>query len=180
MSVFITSDTHFFHANIIKYCNRPFANPEEMNAVLVKNWNAKVDPHDEVYHLGDFALSTPQQAEKIREQLNGNIFLVKGNHEHAALQAKQCFAWIRDVYELRVGKQALWLSHYAHRVWNKSHHGVWHLYGHSHGTLPDDPNSMSFDAGVDCHNYSPLSMEEIAAIMAKKTFKPKDHHGESH
>jgi calcineurin-like phosphoesterase family protein len=65
------------------------------------------------------------------------------------------------------------------RVWNKSHHGAWHLYGHSHGTLPDDPNALSFDCGVDCHNYTPISFEQVEAIMAKKTFKPIDHHGKA-
>jgi hypothetical protein len=62
------------------------------------------------------------------------------------------------------------------RTWNKSHRGSWHLYGHSHGTLPDDPHSMSFDVGVDCHNYRPLSFEQVKAVMSKKLFKPIDHH----
>jgi len=63
------------------------------------------------------------------------------------------------------------------RVWNKSHHGAWHLYGHSHGTLPDDKNSLSFDVGVDCHNFTPINFEQVSAIMKKKNFKPIDHHG---
>ena len=87
------------------------------------------------------------------------------------------FEWIRDVYTVRVGKQSIFLSHYAHRVWDKSHHGVYHLYGHSHGTLPDLNDSLSFDVGVDCHNYTPLSFEEVTSIMNKKNWKPQDHHG---
>jgi calcineurin-like phosphoesterase family protein len=63
------------------------------------------------------------------------------------------------------------------KVWNKSHHGAWHLYGHSHGSLPDDINSLSFDVGVDSHDYKPISYEEVKRIMKKKIFKPLDHHG---
>ncbi len=60
------------------------------------------------------------------------------------------------------------LFHYAMRVWNASHHGSWHLYGHSHGTLPDDITSLSFDIGVDSQHYKPLSYDEVKAIMSQK------------
>lgn len=63
------------------------------------------------------------------------------------------------------------------RVWNKSHYGAWMLYGHSHGSLIDDPNSLSFDVGVDCHNYKPFSFEEVKEIMSHKIWKAIDHHG---
>jgi len=173
---FYTSDTHFNHANIIKYCNRPFNTVEAMNEALIRNWNEKVGPNDSVYHLGDVSFGTPDQCRDILKRLNGKIYLIKGNHEKPALACASRFEWIKDVWEVRDGNQSLWLSHYAHRVWNKGHHGVWHLYGHSHGTLPDDPESNSIDIGVDCHNYVPLSLQEIAAIMSKKNHKPKDHH----
>lgn len=55
--------------------------------------------------------------------------------------------------------------------------GSWHLYGHSHGNLPDDPNSLSFDVGVDTNNFKPYSLKDVERIMAGKTFKPIDHHG---
>jgi len=74
--------------------------------------------------------------------------------------------------------QQIILCHYAMRVWDKSHWGIWHLYGHSHGSLPDDPRSLSYDVGVDKNNFTPLLFEEVKEIMSKKTFKPVDHHGE--
>jgi calcineurin-like phosphoesterase family protein len=64
------------------------------------------------------------------------------------------------------------LFHYALREWNASHWGSYHLYGHSHGTLPDIDTSLSFDIGVDCHNFYPLSYEEVKAIMKKKNWQP--------
>jgi calcineurin-like phosphoesterase family protein len=176
--------THFNHANIAgpKVSSwdegyRNFDSVSEMNETLIRNWNDKISPGDNVYHLGDFAFSDTEHALPIRKRLNGNIHLIRGNHEKAAEGMWDRFVWIRDVSTVKVNGQTIFMSHYAHRVWNKSHHGVWHLYGHSHGSLPDDPDSLSFDCGVDCHNYKPLSFDEVQKIMSKKTFKPKDHHG---
>jgi len=64
------------------------------------------------------------------------------------------------------------LFHYSLREWNASHWGTYHLYGHSHGTLEDLSNSLSFDIGVDCHNFYPLSYKEVKSIMRKKDWKP--------
>jgi len=77
--IFIISDTHFFHGNIIKYCNRPFNNYEEMNDELVKRWNSVVGENDVVLHLGDFAFKG--KAKLIRPKLNGIIILIRGNHD---------------------------------------------------------------------------------------------------
>ena len=174
MNTFFTADTHFGHANIIKYCNRPYSSAQEMDEALIKNWNDKIKSGDIVYHLGDFSFG---DAGKYVSRLNGAIYYVRGNHDRPLenyLRVRQMN--FPDVRAIKVGNQALFLSHYAHRVWPKSHRGTWHLYGHSHGTLPDDPNSNSFDCGVDCHNYAPLEFEEVKLIMSKKTFKPVDHH----
>lgn len=187
--IYFTSDTHFGHENVIKFNNRPFKNVEQMDSMLIRNWNSVVDYDADVYHLGDFSLTTPERTLRILEQLNGNIHLIKGNHEKSVLSksfVRDRFAWIKDYYELKVedpdargkhGEQSIVLLHYAMKVWNKSHFGSWHLYGHSHGSLPDDINSLSFDVGVDSHDYKPISYEEVKRIMKKKIFKPLDHHG---
>jgi calcineurin-like phosphoesterase family protein len=85
---------------------------------------------------------------------------------------KGAFQWVKDYYELTVeeadapgGTQSIVLFHYALRVWNRAHYGAWHLYGHSHGTLPDIPGSLSLDVGVDCHDFTPLSYNEVKAMM---------------
>ena len=176
MEHWFTSDTHFCHANIIKYCNRPFKDIQEHDEMLIRNWNARVKQEDHVYHLGDFAFRNKAAAASIRNRLMGKIFFIQGNHDAAAREIKHMFSSYDKVSEIEIDGQGIFLSHYAHRVWNKSHHGVWHLYGHSHGTLPDDPNSLSFDVGVDCHGYKPISFAEVKAIMAQKSFKPVDHH----
>src|SRR5574344_1137749 len=80
--VFVTSDTHFSHTNIIKYCNRPFANAAEMNETLIKRWNSCVNPNDVVIHCGDFALDPSSDMDTIVPRLNGRIVLILGNHDH--------------------------------------------------------------------------------------------------
>jgi calcineurin-like phosphoesterase family protein len=171
--IWFTSDTHFGHANIIKYSNRPFTDVDEMDKILIQNWNAKVRPDDTIYHLGDFAF---HHFKRYRDQLLGHIHFIKGNHDKEADKNKHRFESYHNLSQISVDGQPIVLCHYAMRVWNKSHHGAWQLYGHSHGSLPDDPNSLSFDVGIDCHNYFPISFDEVKAIMAKKTWKPVDHH----
>lgn len=197
MKTFFTSDTHFGHANIIKYCSRPFASVEEMDNTLIHNWNAVVRPEDTVYHLGDFAVGGGPAAPYLR-RLNGTIYFCLGNHDKRLrfikayldieLELQDHFAgsYLNDdkvkfgipyLREVTVEKQEIVLCHYAMKVWNGSHKGSWQLYGHSHGTLPDDPNSLSCDVGVDCWNYFPVSMEQLRDKMKTKTYKPVDHHG---
>lgn len=98
--VFFTSDHHFGHTNILKFCNRPFNSIDEMNEELIKRWNEKISPEDEVYHLGDFALTTSEQFKEIINRLNGTIYLIVGNHEGTALGNRKRFKWIKEYYEL--------------------------------------------------------------------------------
>jgi len=177
--IFFTSDHHFGHKNVIKYSNRLFESVEEMDEMMIQRWNEKINEGDEVYHLGDVGLNSVGKLRKILERLNGKIYLIKGNHEKSAAACHTRFEWIKDYHELIIedeefekGQQMIALFHYSLRVWNASHWGTYHLYGHSHGALPDDPNSLSFDIGVDCHNFYPLSYEEVKAIMKKKDWKP--------
>lgn len=174
-----TSDTHFDHANIIRYSNRPFADVDEMNEALIANWNACVKPGDVVYHLGDFALArkvSSDRVRRLRERLHGSIHLVVGNHDSAATVNADCWTWVGDYKRIKIAGQRIVLLHYAMRVWHGQHRGAWHLYGHSHGNLPDDPESKSFDVGVDACDYRPVHFDEVAERMANKTFVPVDHH----
>jgi calcineurin-like phosphoesterase family protein len=217
MKTFFTADTHFKHANIIRYCKRPqlrdgdevsylddegrqcfkWSSPEiarirckEMDEMLKTNWNNTVTSDDEVYHLGDVVFGSGIQAIDTLCSLQfRKLYFVWGNHDGAmeelyrAIKANRTpplihnrVVFLGNMKEVKVERQLITLNHFAMKVWNKSHHSAWHLYGHSHGSLPDDPNSMSLDVGVDVHNYRPISFEEVASLMAKKTFKSIDHH----
>jgi calcineurin-like phosphoesterase family protein len=180
MATYFTSDTHFGHSNIIKYSNRPFGSADEMDNTIIHNWNAIVRPEDTIYHLGDFAVGGGS-AMLYLPRLNGQIKFVWGNHDNRLKAARDEHGWPLDIEHMReisIDGQRIVLCHYAMRVWHKSHKGAWHLYGHSHGTLPDDANALSLDVGVDCWNYFPVSMQQLHVRMKKKTFKSVDHHGE--
>lgn len=168
---FFTADNHFDHENIILHCKRPFRNAQEMNEAMIERWNAVVGKNDIVYHLGDIAYRGNRQSlEAIRKRLNGQIYLVPGNHDKLALKMQYAWTILPQCAEIKIGDpaQRIVLCHYAMRVWNKSFHGAWHLYGHSHGTLPEEPTSLSFDVGVDNHNFTPLSEAEVFAKMQPK------------
>lgn len=185
--IWFTSDLHFGHARVIEYAKRPFASVEEMDRAMIDNWNALVQAGDQVYVLGDFSFHKPARTMEILKDLNGQKFLIRGNHDRRIEEKDFCphlFAWIKDVYTVKVpdltapeGKQRIVLCHYAFRVWDKAQYGSWHLYGHSHGSLPDDLTNKSFDIGVDAHRFFPVSYTEVKRIMADHGQKVPDHHG---
>lgn len=185
MAIYLTSDIHWFHKGIIQHAKRPFASIEEMHEVIIANWNRVVTPNDDVYYVGDFSFGTDAQTRELRKRLNGRIHLILGNHDKKIDKIKDLFVWVKDVYMLKVhdpdaldGKtQRIFLSHYAHRVWDRSHHGVWHCYGHSHGNLAQDWNSNSTDVGTDCWNFTPVSYQQLKEFFSKIVHISVDHHG---
>jgi calcineurin-like phosphoesterase family protein len=91
-NIYITSDDHFYHNNIIQYCNRPFASVEEMNSTLIHNWNNVVRPDDIVFNLGDFCLGSSDKVKDTLFQLNGHVILIMGNHDrrHPQIWWEKC------------------------------------------------------------------------------------------
>lgn len=189
--IWFTSDSHFGHENIIRFSNRPFKNADHMTEELVKSWNEVVGEDDDVYHMGDFSLTNATKTQEILYRLNGNIHLIKGNHEKSVLQKsynKDRFTWIKDYHEMSIvmpdgTKQMIVMCHYGMRVWNKSHHGSWMLYGHSHDSMEHETWGRSMDVGVDSAyrilgEYRPFSLREISNILSNREHNPVDHHVE--
>jgi calcineurin-like phosphoesterase family protein len=160
---FFTADTHFNHANIIKFCHRPFGDVLAMNETLIDNWNRVVKPSDTVYHLGDFGFG---EFKYILDSLNGRIILLRGSHDKDTLVYADRFERISSLLEIDLGGHHIVLCHYCLRVWSRSHFNSWHLYGHSHGRL--EPIGKSWDVGVDNNNFAPVSYYQIEEIMAKR------------
>lgn len=150
-----------------------------MDEGLIKNWNRVVRPEDTVYHLGDFCMGGRKPMEYL-SQLNGKIFLILGNHDKPA-RFIGCYSKHNDVellpelVRISLNGQYMTLTHYAMRVWDKSHYGAWNLHGHSHGTLPS--LGVQQDVGVDCFNYAPVSFTDLQPIMKAKAINVIDHHG---
>jgi len=175
---FFTADTHAWHSNIIGYCNRPWTDGGIMTQALADNINACVPAHGILYHLGDFSWGNKMWVEGFRSMINcGRIVLMLGNHDRLLRDSDDLhhlFHKVCEIGELNFGKRKkIVMCHYAMRVWNASYHGSWHLYGHSHGTLEEDPNSLSFDVGVDCWDYKPVSLDQVRTKMEGKTHGPR-------
>ena len=149
------ADCHFFHENLIhKMDHRPFESVEEMNAYMLKKWNKKVRKNDEVIILGDLSFGTVQQTNELLDQLNGRLYLIKGNHDSRYLEKPEFrserFKWIRDYTELNDNKRVVVLSHYPMLCYNgqyrKDPEGNpkrYMLYGHVHNTQ-DEQNINRF------------------------------------
>lgn len=201
-NIFFTSDTHFHHKNIVRGTTswdildpnsshqslRDFDTLEEHDEALIKSINSVVKHDDILYHLGDWSFGGHEQIKKFRDRLEcREIHLIFGNHDQhiepigspyrslftSCSYVKQLSLNVDRKYGV-VGKQKFFLSHYSHQVWNKSHHGSIHLFGHSHGSLEGIGKSM--DVGVDTNNLYPYHLDEIMDIMKYKSIQIVDHH----
>lgn len=179
MSTFLTSDTHFFHENVIKFCDRPYSSTEEMNYKLIQNWNSVVGHEDHVWHLGDVSFGTVEQTEQILLQLNGLKHLITGNHDRKGrcqkLDWSKYFVSQDDYFRLKVKvgnmEYKAVLCHFPFSSWER---GYYNFHGHWHST-PKDYHSkyMQHDVGVDMNNYTPLLLQDAVtrAIHGKEQVK---------
>ena len=107
------ADWHYDHTNILNFDNRPFKTCEEMNRELIRRWNAVVKPGDSVYVLGDMFWCKGDDAVSVLKQLNGNKYLIKGNHDRCHdSQFVRSFASIKDYMEIEDNGRKVVLSHY--------------------------------------------------------------------
>jgi len=195
--VFFTADTHLDHSNIIKYCNRPFMSPQEikdlefarksgdpkaerrvsishetverMNAEMLNRANETVMPQDTLYIIGDFAwVKTRDRAKYFRDAINcRNVILIWGNHDNRQL-LKGLFQGYYDILDTKIDTQHIVMCHYALQVWNRSHYGSYHIFGHTHDKLKSKLGTLSVDIGVDGWNFTPVAFEQIVDVMSKK------------
>jgi len=167
VDVWFTSDFHFGHANIIRYCDRPFSSVAEMDEAILDRLNSCVKTTDHLYFLGDFCIGGPVAAASYRERIRSKkIQFTLGNHDKAIKKIADQFVWVKEIAEVNVQNQPIVLCHYAMRVWNRSHHGAWHLYGHSHSKLPAAEGSQSMDVCVDTNAFHPYHLDEIRTRLA--------------
>ena len=207
-NIYFTSDTHYGHSNIVRGTTnwkeelneigshrmsslRNFDTLEEHNQAIVDGINKTVGEDDILYHLGDWSFGGFINIWNFREQINcKNIHLILGNHDEHIVKnksvdgkpnAQDLFSSVQSVLTVRSMGYSIFLSHYAHRVWDKSHKGYIHLYGHSHDSLEYIEYGKSMDVGVESAirlfgEYRPFSIKEIINIMDKRDIKFPDHH----
>ena len=174
MSSFFTSDTHYFHRNILKYSKvrENFVDEIEMNEKLIESWNSVVSDDDFIYHLGDFAFANIEKTLSVLERLRGKICLISGNHDKKLLKSSEFrsqFFDIRNSYhEIQVDGIFVIMCHYPIASWNGKYHNSFHLHGHTHGTLQQEGKSL--DVGIDNReDFMPWTWEEICDFMKLRT-----------
>lgn len=182
--IFFTGDLHFGHENVLAFDHRPFQTIEEMDEELIRRWNSKVGKGDLTYVLGDMIWKTRNDdAPSLIKRLNGQIILIKGNHDrflHNA-KAKDALAGIKDYDDVCVTledgtKKRVILSHYFMPMYNGHRYQAIHLHAHSHFTDEADfevdfanyLNSIGcknevYNVGCMYWNYEPVTLDEIIA-----------------
>lgn len=166
MAIFLTSDTHFNHANIMGYCNRPWATVDDMNLALIDHWNYTVGPEDVVFHLGDFALGKQEEAGEIFDLLNGQKHLIAGNHDGGKVKALP-WASVSPENMLFCDLGKFYMVHNPAAA-KASLAPITVLHGHLHGQgdlhpFTRHPHIRYVDVGVDCWEYKPVPLAKIAA-----------------
>jgi calcineurin-like phosphoesterase family protein len=162
VTIYFSSDHHFDDAHARTFYRRPFATVTEMNQTMIERWNATVEPDDDVWHLGDFAVrQSAEQAEKLLNVLHGHKHLVIGNNDAAVVATAREWRSVQPYAEITVDGKLLVLCHYAFRTWRDMGKGAINLHGHSHGRLK--PLPRQYDVGVDVWDFRPVSLADIIA-----------------
>jgi len=178
MATFFTADTHFGDPHVLRHGRAHYGTVAAHDAALIANWNAVVGPEDTVWHLGDFAVeASRERCAAVFSELHGVKHLVRGNHDSNRILD---LPWAGEPVESArltladgLGRnRRLFLSHYAHRAWP----GLWretlHLFGHSHGWLPD--TSRSCDVGIDACAGRPVDLAAILARLERADLAPEE------
>jgi calcineurin-like phosphoesterase family protein len=188
--IWFTSDLHFGHVGVIRYCDRPFATVEKMNEMLVRRWNERVQEHDTIYVLGDMALCPFRDFKPIGERLRGRKILVKGNHDSYSEGQYRSLGF--DVYgeiKLRLAGQVCRLSHFPYALpWYKRPFafkselrfmdkrpprikGEVLLHGHTHTKYRLAEDDDRIHVGVDAWDFYPASLREIESLLSRRRTK---------
>lgn len=187
--VWFTSDTHFGHENIIRFCGRPFRNAEEMNAELIRRWRETVPDDGIVFHLGDFAHGGSRLWNDIICALTGRKYLILGNHDIKNLRQgfMNRFELVTQQMTIRVGGQHIVLNHNPFLCYGGSYRDVWQLFGHVHSgplshTGLDHPRlkmlfPLQYDVGVDNNDFRPVSFAEVKAKIEAQINMARDAAG---
>lgn len=170
---FYTSDMHIGHKSIIGFDRRPFSSLYEMAETMINNWNSVVGKDDLVYVLGDMFWDN-SDITRVMPRLNGNKFLIKGNHDRVNSELSKHFIWIKDYAVIKDGDEHVVLCHYPIAHWMNADIGYIHLYGHIHAARDSRPFSEYTEfmkkrgyyyrcANVGCmlHNYFPVTLEKL-------------------
>ena len=187
--IWFTSDLHLGHRNVIRFCNRPFADEKEMGKSLIENWNNIVGDNDIVFVLGDtFWFNDSHSIKRVLSQLKGkDIYILPGNHDdfdhyyrvddpRIHLCQDIVVVWITENNQ---PKREVWLSHYPMMTWPHRENGAYQFFGHIHsqpgktdGVDQDLPLHWNqLDAGCDFWDWTPIDIDTLISYCEMKKEK---------
>jgi calcineurin-like phosphoesterase family protein len=183
MTTWFTSDLHFGHKFLADLRKVGRDKLDEHDEKVIEAWNSVVGDDDEVWVLGDFSFwkrnKKPEKTAEIFGRLKGRRkHLIVGNHDESDVLE---LGWdsVGQLSSVTVEGAGMVLCHYPLVVWDNSHHGVFHLHGHTHGNLREDlaKGTTRMDVGIDGHpEFRPYSLEEVLEEMGRRTYEYVDHH----
>lgn len=167
--IYYISDPHFGHANIIRLCSRPFDSVEEMDKVIMENWNLRVSDSDDIYILGDLMFRNTRPPEYYLERLKGRKHLMVGNHDRIWMKdfdAAKYFESIDNLlYIVDEGRQVV-MCHYPMMTWPHAKRSFM-VFGHIHNNFDADywpfieRSELMLNAGVEVNGYMPVTLDEM-------------------
>lgn len=182
MATWITSDLHFGHKNIMKFCpvtRQRYKTVEDMDNEMITEWNSTVKPTDTVYILGDVSFAGVNRTVEILDHLNGSKILVIGNHDKKLMQHeafRECFESTQHYLEINYAGTMVIMSHFPFAEWDQMHRGAVHFYGHLHQNTVDGNKYRARNVGMDCTGQILILLEDAIADALKGEIK--QHHGD--
>ena len=176
--IFFTSDPHLGHDKDFVVQARGFETVEEMNVEIIRRWNERVYPDDDVYVLGDLTLGDVEEGIRLIAKLNGYLHIMRGNHDtdkkvERYLELPNVVS-VQYADVLKYGKAVFWMGHYPTITANYDDDKPWAkhvvcLFGHTHQEQPFyNNNPYMYNVGMDAHNCTPITIDEIIADIRKK------------
>lgn len=180
MKTWITSDLHFGHTNIMKFCPQTrghFRDLNHMHESMIAEWNTAVAPDDTVFILGDVAFLPVAQAVAILQRLNGRKILIKGNHDRKLLQSPEfvaCFGEVHTDWTGTINGTYVHMYHFPIAEFDRQHRGAVHLHGHLHGGPSGLEHYRVRDAGYDATGQVVVPIDQLINDALKGEIK--GHH----
>ena len=170
--IYYIGDMHLGHKNVIKYDNRPFETVEEMDAVLIENWNKVVNEDDHVYIIGDFIYRSSHMASFYLKQLKGHKHLIIGNHDLKTIEDEVACSYFDSIERLgyvKDGETDIVMCHYPIAEWNgkrRKKNASYHVYSHIHNRKTPTYDYMkkqkgALNAGCMINDYIPVTLEQL-------------------
>lgn len=186
--IWISSDFHFSHGNIIKYCPESrghFTNADEMNDTIINNMNSHISTDDTLIIVGDIGFCKPPEICSYLNRINGKKVIVWGNHD-SRLRYSEELASVQNVigthdylefsHEVNGAKHYICVMHFPMLEWHRKHHGAMHFFGHRHTPYSKNiPTIRSMDIGLDGGMLMPHLLDNLCLKLSDLPFHG-DHH----